>query len=195
VTQDITQWFCIEEFAGRRQVFSIQGANSHGLTICFRWNQSDEFCYSPRKDFHDPAIATFPDEKAFLREAKDLPLKLGDTYAIPSPTAITGLPFEDTSEIVHHHIVTRQAGGNDDWSNLRLVHKWAQAQLWARYKGGGRSKQRNCSERASVKGHPSAGGPFRFLASLSFFQENANPRFRCFGYLPLKLPYFLQTRP
>ena len=49
--------------------------------------------------------------------------------------AITGLPFEDTSEIVRHHIVARQAGGNDDWSNLCLVHKWAQAQLWSRYKG------------------------------------------------------------
>ena len=49
--------------------------------------------------------------------------------------AITGLPFEDTSEIVRHHIVARQAGGNDDWSNLCLVHKWAQTQLWARYKG------------------------------------------------------------
>jgi RNA-directed DNA polymerase len=49
--------------------------------------------------------------------------------------AITGLPFEDTSEIVLHHIVARQAGGNDDWSNLCLVHKWAQAQIWARCKG------------------------------------------------------------
>jgi RNA-directed DNA polymerase len=49
--------------------------------------------------------------------------------------AITGLPFDDTSEIVHHHIVARQAGGNDDWSNLCLVHKWAQTQLWAQYKG------------------------------------------------------------
>jgi len=49
--------------------------------------------------------------------------------------AITGLPLEDTSEIVHHHIVARQAGGNDDWSNLCLVHKWAQTQLWARYQG------------------------------------------------------------
>lgn len=49
--------------------------------------------------------------------------------------AITGLPLEDTSEIVRHHIVARQAGGNDDWSNLCLVHQWAQAQLWTRYKG------------------------------------------------------------
>jgi RNA-directed DNA polymerase len=49
--------------------------------------------------------------------------------------AITGSPLEDTSEIVHHHIVARQAGGNDDWSNLCLVHKWAQTQLWTRYKG------------------------------------------------------------
>ena len=49
--------------------------------------------------------------------------------------AITGLPLEDTSDIVPHHIVARQLGGNDDWSNLCLVHKWAQTQLWARYKG------------------------------------------------------------
>lgn len=49
--------------------------------------------------------------------------------------AITGLAFDDTSEIVRHHIVAKQAGGNDDWSNLCLVHKWAQSQLWADYKG------------------------------------------------------------
>jgi RNA-directed DNA polymerase len=49
--------------------------------------------------------------------------------------AITGLPFDDdTSEIALHHIVSRQAGGNDDWSNLCLVHKWAQTQLRARCK-------------------------------------------------------------
>jgi hypothetical protein len=39
--------------------------------------------------------------------------------------AITGLPLEDTSEIVLHHIVSKQAGGNDDWNNLCLVLKWA----------------------------------------------------------------------
>jgi RNA-directed DNA polymerase len=49
--------------------------------------------------------------------------------------AITGMPLEDTSEIVRHRIVARQCGGNDDWSNLCLVHKWAQFQLWARYQG------------------------------------------------------------
>ena len=49
--------------------------------------------------------------------------------------AITGLEFDDTSEIVNHHIVARQAGGNDDWSNLCLVHRWAQTQLWDRYRG------------------------------------------------------------
>ena len=37
--------------------------------------------------------------------------------------AITGMPLEDTSEIVRHRIVSRQCGGNDDWSNLCLVHK------------------------------------------------------------------------
>ena len=39
--------------------------------------------------------------------------------------AITGMPLEDTSEIVTHLIVPQHAGGSDDWSNLCLVHKWA----------------------------------------------------------------------
>ena len=38
--------------------------------------------------------------------------------------AITGLPLEDTSAIVIHRIVARQADGHDDWSNLCLVLKW-----------------------------------------------------------------------
>ena len=46
--------------------------------------------------------------------------------------AITGMPLEETSEIVIHHIVSRQAGGNNDWSNLCLVHKWAQVRLRSR---------------------------------------------------------------
>jgi RNA-directed DNA polymerase len=46
--------------------------------------------------------------------------------------AITGLPLEDGSEIVLHHIVPKDAGGNDDWSNLCLVFKWAEADLQAR---------------------------------------------------------------
>jgi RNA-directed DNA polymerase len=46
--------------------------------------------------------------------------------------AITGLPLEDTSEIVTHQIVPRQDGGHADWSNLCLVLKWAQADLYAR---------------------------------------------------------------
>ena len=49
--------------------------------------------------------------------------------------AITGLPLEDTSAIVIHRIVARQAGGNDDWSNLCLVLKWAQADLYDRFRG------------------------------------------------------------
>ncbi len=35
--------------------------------------------------------------------------------------AITGMPLDETSEIITHHIVARRAGGNDDWSNLCLV--------------------------------------------------------------------------
>ena len=46
--------------------------------------------------------------------------------------AITGLPLEDSSEIVTHLIVPQQAGGHDNWSNLCLVHQWALAQLHAR---------------------------------------------------------------
>jgi len=49
--------------------------------------------------------------------------------------AITGLPLEETSEIVFHQIVHRQVGGNDDWSNLCIAHKWAQNQLWTNHGG------------------------------------------------------------
>lgn len=49
--------------------------------------------------------------------------------------AITGLPLEDTSEIVIHPIVPRQAGGNDDWSNLCFALKWAQTNLKAQQGG------------------------------------------------------------
>ena len=63
--------------------------------------------------------------------------------------AITGLPLEDASEVVTHHIVARQAGGDNDWSNLCLVHKWAQTQLWAQYRGD------RCS--ASLKDVPFSG--------------------------------------
>lgn len=48
--------------------------------------------------------------------------------------AITGSPLEDTSEIVVHRIVDRQTGGHDDWSNLCLVLKWAEAQLRTQHK-------------------------------------------------------------
>jgi hypothetical protein len=48
--------------------------------------------------------------------------------------AITGLPLEETSEIVLHRIVPKAAGGNDDWNNLCLVLKWAQTTLQARLK-------------------------------------------------------------
>lgn len=49
--------------------------------------------------------------------------------------AITGLAFDETSEIAVHHIVPREVGGNDDWSNLCYVLKWAQADLLARLGG------------------------------------------------------------
>lgn len=48
--------------------------------------------------------------------------------------AITGLPLDDTSEIVVHQVVPQQPGGHNDWSNLCLVHKWAQANLYARHR-------------------------------------------------------------
>jgi retron-type reverse transcriptase len=46
--------------------------------------------------------------------------------------AITGLPLEDGSELVFHHVVPKDAGGNDDWNNLCLVLKWAHADLLTR---------------------------------------------------------------
>jgi hypothetical protein len=48
-----------------------------------------------------------------------------------SRCAITGLPLEETAEIVLHRIVPKQAGGNEDWNNLCLVLKWAQTALLA----------------------------------------------------------------
>jgi RNA-directed DNA polymerase len=88
----------------------------------------------------DPRLAEYWENRrtqALLRRAMADARKRW-TYLLQRQTsrcAITGLPLEETSEIVCHHIVARQAGGNDDWSNLCLVHKWAQAQLWSRYKG------------------------------------------------------------
>jgi hypothetical protein len=52
--------------------------------------------------------------------------------------AITGLALEEGTDIVLHHIVARQAGGSDDWNNLCLVFKWAQASLYTRH-GSGRT--------------------------------------------------------
>ena len=49
--------------------------------------------------------------------------------------AITGTALADTSEIVLHWIVPRQLGGNDDWSNLGLVHRWAEAHLRSQRRG------------------------------------------------------------
>jgi len=63
--------------------------------------------------------------------------------------AITGLPLEDTPEVVIHHIVARQDGGHDDWSNLCLVLKWAQANL--------QTRQRRDHTLASLKDVPFSG--------------------------------------
>lgn len=49
--------------------------------------------------------------------------------------AITGLGIEDSSEIVVFPIDPRCLGGNDDWSNLCLVLKWAKSDLHARLRG------------------------------------------------------------
>jgi hypothetical protein len=49
--------------------------------------------------------------------------------------AITGLPLEETSDIVLHHIKYRGVSGNDAWDNLCLVLRWAQADLYARHGG------------------------------------------------------------
>jgi RNA-directed DNA polymerase len=63
--------------------------------------------------------------------------------------AITGLTLEETSEIVFHHIVSKQDGGHDDWNNLCLVLKWAWSTLRARLKQDNRS--------ASLKDVPFSG--------------------------------------
>jgi RNA-directed DNA polymerase len=49
--------------------------------------------------------------------------------------AITGLALDDSSPIVIHRIIPKEVGGNDDWSNLCFVLKWAQADLSARRRG------------------------------------------------------------
>jgi len=46
--------------------------------------------------------------------------------------AITGLPLEVMSDVVLHRIVSLPVDGADDWNNLCLVLKWAQASLHAR---------------------------------------------------------------
>ena len=45
--------------------------------------------------------------------------------------AITGLALEDLSQVEIHHITAKHAGGNDDWSNLCLVLRWAHIALHA----------------------------------------------------------------
>ncbi len=49
--------------------------------------------------------------------------------------AITGLPLEDLSQVEIHHITAKRAGGNDDWSNLCLVLRWAHIALHAGHGG------------------------------------------------------------
>lgn len=51
-----------------------------------------------------------------------------------SRCAITGLPLEETSDIVLHRIVSAQDGGNDNWDNLCLVLQWAQTTLLSQLK-------------------------------------------------------------
>jgi RNA-directed DNA polymerase len=63
--------------------------------------------------------------------------------------AITGLPLADTSEIVTLRILPQDYGGTDDWSNLCLVFKWAEANL--------RTGRRKDRDRASLKDVPFSG--------------------------------------
>ena len=88
----------------------------------------------------DPRLAGYWDKRrtnALLRraiaDARKLRMYLLQRQS--SRCAITGLPLEDTSEIVTLHIVPRQAGGNDDWSNLCLALKWAYTHLQSQNKG------------------------------------------------------------
>jgi RNA-directed DNA polymerase len=63
--------------------------------------------------------------------------------------AITGLPLEDLAQVEIHHITPKHVGGNDDWSNLCLVLRWAHQALHAGH-GGDYSK-------ASLKDVPFSG--------------------------------------
>jgi hypothetical protein len=63
--------------------------------------------------------------------------------------AITGLPLEETSVIVVHPIVPKQAGGNDDRNNRCLVYQWAEKALYVRL--------RNEQQMASLKDVPFSG--------------------------------------
>lgn len=63
--------------------------------------------------------------------------------------AITGLPIMDVSDVVYHHIIPKQIGGNDDWRNLCLVLPWAHTALHAQHQGD--------YSRASLKDVPFSG--------------------------------------
>jgi RNA-directed DNA polymerase len=102
----------------------------------------------------DPRLQTYWDERRvqalFRRSLADAHKRR--THLLKRQNyrcAITGLPLEDASEIVTHQILPQEPGGNDDWSNLCLVHKWAQADLYARH--------RKDHERASLKDVPFSG--------------------------------------
>ena len=87
----------------------------------------------------DPRLQKYWDDRrtnALLRRAyADLQQRRVHLLARQeSRCAITGLPLEETAEIVLHRIVPEQAGGNEDWDNLCLVLKWAQTSLLARLK-------------------------------------------------------------
>lgn len=61
-------------------------------------------------------------------------LHCGCVFSKAYRCAITGLLLEDTSDIVLHHLVVRQAGG-PAWSHLCFVPRWAQARPGACYRG------------------------------------------------------------
>ena len=84
---------------------------------------TDYWCQRRRQALYRRAVADAHKRRMYLLKRQDY------------RCAITGMPLDDTSEIVTHHIVPRRLGGNDDWSNLCLVHRWAQAQLWPRPRG------------------------------------------------------------
>jgi len=85
----------------------------------------------------DPRLAAYWEERRtnalFRRALADASkLRMHLLKRQQNRCAITGLPLEEGSDFVLHHVVPIDAGGNADWNNLCLVLKWAKADLQTR---------------------------------------------------------------